>query len=127
MFWQFNINNKINNKKIKIKIILKDNFDTLNIMTHSPNRTNSINLSLEDTLSEKINFLCYLATPRILRIKKSKTEITPYVFILIPSELCQSQLIEHYYLEWSDINSMKQVYLFIFFTKNFITILLLFI
>ena len=72
------------------------------------NRTSTINLSLEDTLSEKVNFLCYLATPRILKIKKANQEITPYIFILVPSDLCQTQIMEHYILQWSDIKTMRE-------------------
>jgi len=37
-------------------------------------------------------------------------EIIPYIFTLIPSELCQTHIMEHYILQWSDISTMKEVF-----------------
>ncbi len=73
------------------------------------NRTNTINLSLEDTLSEKVNFLCFLATPRILKIQTAINDFIAYIFILVPSELCQTQFMEHYIFQWCDLKTMKEV------------------
>ena len=72
-------------------------------------KTNSINLSSEDTLNDKFNFLCFLATPKILKIKKSPKEIIPFIFILVPSELSQTNMIEHYLFQWNDLNTMEEV------------------
>jgi len=77
------------------------------------NRNYTINLSLEDTLSEKVYYLCYLATPRILKLKNAYKEIIPYIFILVPSDLCQTQIMEHYILQWSDLKTMKEVIIII--------------
>jgi len=69
-----------------------------------------INSSIEESLNEKFGFIFYLATPRILKIKKGKNEeYRKYVVTLIPSEICQTQLIEHYLLQWIDISNTKEV------------------
>lgn len=81
----------------------------MTIFSNSLNRTNTINLSLEDTLSDKVNFLCYLATPRIMKLRNLNKELIPFIFTLVPSDLCQSQIMEHYFLQWNDLSTMKEV------------------
>jgi hypothetical protein len=65
---------------------------------------------IEENFNERFSYIFNLATPRIIRIKKGKNEeYKKYVIALIPSEICQSHLIEHYILQWIDITNSKDV------------------
>jgi len=88
----------------------------LSNIPNSNNRTNfSLNYSLDEHGQEKINWLCYLATPRILYMQLENKQIIPFIFKLIPSKLCHSHMIEHYVLQWSETQSLSPVnFLFLF-------------
>ncbi len=53
----------------------------------------------------------YLATPRILymRTNTNNEQVIPFVFKILPTQLCHSHLIEHYILQWMDINTLNPV------------------
>jgi len=70
---------------------------------------NTINYILDEHGQEKISWLCYLATPRILYMLLDNQQTMPFIFKLIPSRLCHSHMIEHYIFQWSDIQSLNPV------------------
>ena len=68
--------------------------------------------NLEEDTNEKINLLCYLSIPRILRIKigsNSNVHKVPFMFQLSPTNLCHVYGVEHYILQWSDLYNMAPV------------------
>lgn len=68
--------------------------------------------NLEEDSNEKINLLCYLSIPRILRIKigsNSNVHKVPFMFQLSPTNLCHVYGVEHYILQWSDLYNMAPV------------------
>jgi hypothetical protein len=92
---------------IRNKLNLDDNKVNQNVL--NSNRENSINYSLEEHHQEKINWLLYLATPRILFMVLRNGQNMPFIFKLIPSKLCHSHMIEHYILQWSEISTLFPV------------------
>ena len=97
-----------------VKIFIKiDPNVTNNTSSQSNNKSNiTISYSLDENSPEKINWLFYLATPRILFIVVRNNQTIPFIFKLLPSMLCHSHMIEHYILQWCDIQSITPVYLF---------------
>lgn len=69
----------------------------------------SINYSLDENNQEKINWLCFLATPRILYLVLEGAQSLPFICKLAPSKICHSHLIEHYVFQWSDIITFNPV------------------
>jgi hypothetical protein len=69
-----------------------------------------INSSIDENFNERFGYIFNLATPRIIKMRKGKNEeFKKFVVTLIPSEICQSQLIEHYSFQWIDISNLKDV------------------
>jgi len=93
-----------NNKNITISVNYLDNN-----MPVTNKSVNSINYSLDEQGQEKINWLCYLATPKILFMLLDNHQTMAFIFKLIPSRLCHSHMIEHYVLQWSDIQTLNPV------------------
>ena len=61
-------------------------------------------------LGHIFGFIFNLATPRILKMRKgNKEEFRKFIVTLIPSEICQTHLTEHYLLQWIDILNTKEV------------------
>ena len=79
---------------------------------------------MDENTHEKISWLCYLATPRILFMLLENGQKMPFIFKLIPSQLCHSHMIEHYVLQWSEIQSLTPVNdiinFLIFYLKSFL-------
>jgi hypothetical protein len=67
----------------------------------------SINLT-DETSNEKLKYLYFLITPRILTINFIKSR-TAYIFQVSPTNLCHTHIYEHYILKWSDLKTLTQV------------------
>jgi hypothetical protein len=115
----------MNNSQLTNSVEIKNNnfeinnnyFGTINVPESGNTLTNNKSLpqfiyNLEEDTNEKINLLCYLSTPRVLRMQIGSTyngHKVPFMFQLSPTNLCHVYGVEHYILQWSDLYNMAPV------------------
>jgi len=102
--------NKIdNNAEMNIDV---PNIDSASIYLNTIKSNAHLNYSLEENSNDKIDMLCYLATPRILFLilpSVNKIQRIPFIFQLSPTTACHKYGFEHYIFQWNDINTLSQV------------------
>ena len=78
--------------------------------------TAHLNYSLDEDSNDKINMLCFLATPRLLYVNitnENKILKVPFIFQLSPTNSCHKYGLEHYIFQWCDVHSLSPVNIFI--------------
>ena len=66
---------------------------------------------MNENSEEKLKWLTYLITPRVLKMKHDNSTV-PFIFKLVPTNLCYTVGIEHYVLEFEKLNDKKEVIFF---------------
>ena len=88
-------NQKISNK-LKLKYFEDKLLESNDIINNRSNKN-----------YEKIDYLNFLSTPRIMFLINDLNERIPYIFYLSPSPSCHNNGVERYSFKWSNINNLS--------------------
>ena len=72
------------------------------------NSQNSPSFSLNENSEEKLKWLTSMITPRVMIMRNEKGD-QPFIFKLVPTDLCFTYGLEHYILEFQHLSDKKEV------------------